>query len=101
MPASKVRNKAKKKIAADRKRLREQDSSCADPCCPPNAEALAAGRPRPAQVSAPEDGFLVEGGTPSEVLRSDLVAEVFGVAVHVGENPATGRPHLFFRTNPN
>jgi hypothetical protein len=41
MPASKVRNKAKKKIDADRKRLREGDSPCGDSCCPRDAAALA------------------------------------------------------------
>lgn len=48
-----------------------------------------------------KNGLLVEGGTPAEVFRSELVAEVFGVAVHIGENPATGRTHLFFSSNPN
>jgi hypothetical protein len=46
MPASKVRNKAKKRIAAERKRLREQDSPCADSCCPRDVAALAARMPR-------------------------------------------------------
>jgi len=53
MPASKVRNKAKKRIAADRKRLREQDSPCADSCCPGKAADIAAVMPRPAQAKVP------------------------------------------------
>ena len=48
-----------------------------------------------------KDGLLVDGGTPAQVFRSELVAEVFGVGVHVGENPATGRPHLFFSSTPD
>jgi hypothetical protein len=54
MPASKVRNKAKKRIAAERKRLREQDSTCGDSCCPRDAAALAAKRPGPGQICAPD-----------------------------------------------
>jgi hypothetical protein len=53
MPASKVRKKAKKTIAADRKRLREQDSDCADSCCPGKAADIAAGMPRLAQARLP------------------------------------------------
>jgi len=48
-----------------------------------------------------KNGLLVGGGTPAEVFRSELVAEVFGVAVRIGENPATGRTHLFFSSSPN
>jgi hypothetical protein len=53
MPTSKVRNKEKKKIAADRKRLHEQDSPCADSCCPGKAADIAAGMPRLAQARVP------------------------------------------------
>jgi hypothetical protein len=53
MPASKVRNKAKKRIAADRKRLREQNSPCADSCCPPDAAVPAARAPRP-EINGPD-----------------------------------------------
>lgn len=49
MPASKVRKKAKARIAADRKRLREQDSNCADPCCGRSTAAVTGGtQPGPA-----------------------------------------------------
>ncbi|WP_458113845.1 hypothetical protein M1D88_07100 [Arthrobacter sp. R1-13] len=48
MPASKVRKKAKAKIAADRKRLREQDSSCADSCC--GSAAMVTGGSQPGQA---------------------------------------------------
>lgn len=43
MPASKVRKKAKARIAADRKRRREQDSNCADPCCGRSTTGVTAG----------------------------------------------------------
>jgi hypothetical protein len=53
VPASKVRSKAKKRIATDRKRLREQDSPCADSCCPGNAPDIAASIPRYPPLSVP------------------------------------------------
>lgn len=43
MPASKVRKKAKTKVAADRRRLREQDESCADSCCSRDTQEVGAG----------------------------------------------------------
>jgi hypothetical protein len=49
MPASKVRKKAKNKIASDRKRTRELDSRCADTCCGPE---VAVRTPLPAPVVA-------------------------------------------------
>lgn len=56
MPASKVPKKAKARIAADRKRRREQDSNCADPCCGRNTAAVTGG-PRPEQAdSVPKPG---------------------------------------------
>jgi hypothetical protein len=55
MPASKVRKKAKTKIAADRKRLREQESNCADTCCSSSRSApvITVG-PRPAKSGVPD-----------------------------------------------
>ncbi|OUE31583.1 Iron(3+)-hydroxamate import ATP-binding protein FhuC [Clavibacter michiganensis] len=43
-------------------------------------------------------GRIVAGGTPDEVLRPGILRDVFGVDVHLGEHPATGRRHLFFST---
>jgi hypothetical protein len=53
MPASKVRRKAKTKVAAERKRLREQDRSCADSCCPGEGSDIAASKPMTGQISVP------------------------------------------------
>jgi hypothetical protein len=41
MPASKVRKKARTRIAADRKRLRDQDIPCPDACCTADAPGVA------------------------------------------------------------
>ncbi|WP_033292001.1 ABC transporter ATP-binding protein [Amycolatopsis jejuensis] len=43
-----------------------------------------------------DDGRLVAGGTPAEVLTPALLAEVFGVRAHVVPHPASGRPQLLF-----
>jgi hypothetical protein len=51
MPASKVRRTAKARIPAGRKRIREQDSSCAGPCCPREASGIGSSKPRPGQLS--------------------------------------------------
>lgn len=50
MPASKVRKKARTRIAADRKRLRDQDRPCPDACCAPDAPDVAVRMPLLAPV---------------------------------------------------
>jgi len=52
MPASKVRKKAKDRVAAEKKRLREIDRSCMDACCPRETDARAAGDPPQANAGA-------------------------------------------------
>jgi hypothetical protein len=52
MPASKVRKKAKNRIAAERKRLHEQDRRCADSCCGRDAPVVT-GTPLPTQAYTP------------------------------------------------
>ncbi|AQA03084.1 ABC transporter ATP-binding protein [Mycobacterium sp. MS1601] len=41
-------------------------------------------------------GQVVAAGTPAEVLRTELLAQVYGVTATVGANPATGRRHVSF-----
>ena len=41
-------------------------------------------------------GRIVASGRPSEVLQPDIIAEVFGVGVLVGEDTLTGRPRVSF-----
>ncbi|WP_030168478.1 MULTISPECIES: ABC transporter ATP-binding protein [Actinomycetes] len=43
-----------------------------------------------------DQGRIVAHGTPAEVLTSELVATVYGVAAQVWTNPLTGRPALAF-----
>lgn len=43
-----------------------------------------------------DQGRIVAHGTPAEVLTSELVANVYGVAAKVWTNPLTGRPALAF-----
>lgn len=43
-----------------------------------------------------DQGCIVAHGTPAEVLTSELVANVYGVAAQVWTNPLTGRPALAF-----
>jgi iron complex transport system ATP-binding protein len=42
------------------------------------------------------EGSLVEDGPPEKALRGDLVREVFGEALVVDRNPATGAPNVRF-----
>ncbi|GLS46593.1 heme ABC transporter ATP-binding protein [Methylobacterium brachythecii] len=44
-----------------------------------------------------KEGRLVAGGTPSEILRDDLIAEVFGVRWPVGRVPPGGQPFILPR----
>ena len=41
-------------------------------------------------------GAVVATGPTAEVLTEDLLSEVFGVQVHLGTHPLTGRPLLSF-----
>ena len=41
-------------------------------------------------------GRVVAGGTPAEILRPDLLREVFGIHAVIGRHPVSERPHLFF-----
>lgn len=42
------------------------------------------------------EGAVVSSGPTAEVLTEDLLSEVFGVQVHLGTHPLTGRPLLSF-----
>ncbi|MFC3893695.1 ABC transporter ATP-binding protein [Lentzea rhizosphaerae] len=43
-----------------------------------------------------DEGRLVAGGTPEEVLVPELIAKVFHVTAHVVTHPTTGVPQLLF-----
>jgi iron complex transport system ATP-binding protein len=43
-----------------------------------------------------DEGRLVTGGTPHEVLTPELIAKVFHVTAHVVPHPTTGVPQLLF-----
>lgn len=43
-----------------------------------------------------DEGRLVAGGTPQEVLVPELIAKVFHVTAHVVTHPTTGVPQLLF-----
>ncbi|MFI6096720.1 ABC transporter ATP-binding protein [Lentzea sp. NPDC051213] len=43
-----------------------------------------------------DEGRLVAGGTPHEVLTPELIAKVFHVTAHVVTHPTTGVPQLLF-----
>jgi iron complex transport system ATP-binding protein len=43
-----------------------------------------------------DEGRLVAGGTPEEVLVPELIAKVFHVTAHVVAHPTTGVPQLLF-----
>lgn len=46
------------------------------------------------RVAVVHQGRIVDVGPPLEVLRPELIEEVFGVRAHVGPHPITGRPHV-------
>ncbi len=46
-------------------------------------------------------GRILAGGSPERVLTAELIAAVFGVHVHCGIHPATGRPLLAFSSITN
>ncbi|WP_031466916.1 ABC transporter ATP-binding protein [Sciscionella sediminilitoris] len=43
-------------------------------------------------------GALAASGTPAEVLRPELIAEIFGVRVDLVDHPRTGAPQLLYST---
>ncbi|GAX90306.1 heme ABC transporter ATP-binding protein [Effusibacillus lacus] len=43
-----------------------------------------------------ESGEIVAFGTPEEVLRTDIIRDVFGVETEVIIHPITGKPHITF-----
>ncbi|WP_405977315.1 ABC transporter ATP-binding protein [Streptomyces sp. NBC_00158] len=45
-------------------------------------------------------GRVVAAGTPGEVLREDLLAEVYGVRTRVGTHPTTGAPSIVYLPEP-
>jgi len=47
------------------------------------------------------EGRIVASGTPDDVLRPDLLRDVFGVGVLVQPHPMTGRSHLVFYHLPS
>ena len=42
-----------------------------------------------------KSGRIAASGTPAEVMREDLIGEVFGVRAHVAVNPVCGAPAVF------
>jgi iron complex transport system ATP-binding protein len=42
-------------------------------------------------------GKILQIGTPEEILTERLIKDVYSVDVVVGENPITGRPHIFLK----
>jgi iron complex transport system ATP-binding protein len=43
-----------------------------------------------------DKGAIAASGAPAEVLRPELLREVFGVGASLGTHPVTGQPQLSF-----
>ena len=48
------------------------------------------------RVAVLQGGSVVESGPPDDVLRPDLIQQVFAVRASVGMHPDTGRRQFFF-----
>ena len=46
------------------------------------------------QIIAVQNGQVVAQDTPEKVLTLDLMRQVFGIHVHLIQNPSTGKPHI-------
>jgi iron complex transport system ATP-binding protein len=47
-------------------------------------------------VTVMHRGLVVASGPTGDVLTTTLIADVFGVAAHIGPHPLTGAPHIAF-----